>query len=285
MELGDARTYYQGFPMVGAARAQVWSYAPQYRRPRHFHAEPEFNLIVSGTAWFGVGERQVRVGAGEFLAFAPGQDHVLLDGSEDLQLFAVGVSSDYLEELFPTRPPTLVTLCPVRLPTANFRDLVRRSERYAEQGERNGPVAELWDCLRTVRASALEAPVVSTHASTRRALEALNRDPTLDRERLAGLAGCSPTELSRHFHRDIGVTLVDYRSRLRLLTMIRSVDRGTSNLTSAAVMAGFGSYSQCHRQFLGQLGTTPREFFHGNVRTRMEGSFLPVPRSPSDVPR
>src|SRR3954463_10187106 len=74
---------YQSFPMAGQKRAQVWAYAAQYRRPRHFHAEPELNLVVAGRAMFGVGDSTVQVGAGELLSFLPGQDHALLEASPD----------------------------------------------------------------------------------------------------------------------------------------------------------------------------------------------------------
>src|SRR4051794_23721947 len=83
----------QSFPMVQRTRAQVWAYAALYRRPRHFHAEPELNLVVAGNATFGIGNSTVQVGAGELLSFLPGQDHALLSASADLELFAIGVGA------------------------------------------------------------------------------------------------------------------------------------------------------------------------------------------------
>ncbi|AGP36605.1 hypothetical protein BE04_17030 [Sorangium cellulosum] len=41
---------WQSFPMPEGRRAQAWRYRPVYRRPAHFHDEPEFNLVVRGTA-------------------------------------------------------------------------------------------------------------------------------------------------------------------------------------------------------------------------------------------
>src|SRR5689334_14955077 len=62
---------YQSFPMLGRARAQVWSYSPEFRRPRHFHAELELNVIVNGSATFGVGDAVVTARAGDLLGFPP----------------------------------------------------------------------------------------------------------------------------------------------------------------------------------------------------------------------
>ena len=61
----------------------------------------------------------------------------------------------------------------------------------------------------------------------------------------------------------MGVSLVEYRNRLRVERFFASVDRGGSNLQEAAQEAGFGSYAQFHRVFRKLLGTTPREYLTG----------------------
>ena len=83
---------YQPFPMAGAARGQIWRYSPQYRRPRHFHAEPELNLVTAGTGTFGAGASVFSATAGELLWWLPGEDHELLEASPDFDLFVVGMS-------------------------------------------------------------------------------------------------------------------------------------------------------------------------------------------------
>jgi mannose-6-phosphate isomerase-like protein (cupin superfamily) len=77
--------------MLPGRRAQVWRHDPAFRRPRHFHEEPEINLVVRGRATLGVGDRVVSVGAGDLLLFLPGQDHVLLGSGQDLELFVVAL--------------------------------------------------------------------------------------------------------------------------------------------------------------------------------------------------
>jgi hypothetical protein len=44
---------YQPFPMQPGHRAQAWRHQPAFLRPRHFHEEPELNLVTRGTATFG----------------------------------------------------------------------------------------------------------------------------------------------------------------------------------------------------------------------------------------
>ena len=96
-----------------------------------------------------------------------------------------------------------------------------------------------------------------------RILSALSRDPVASGEFLAREMGISPGHLARSFKTEMGVSLVEYRNRLRVERFFASVDRGGSNLQEAAQEAGFGSYAQFHRVFRKLLGTTPREYLTG----------------------
>src|SRR5688572_15852927 len=71
------RALYQPFLPEAGQRAYVWKHSPSAggRRPRHFHLEPELNLVLKGSAVFGIGDRVARVTEGELLAFPAGQDH------------------------------------------------------------------------------------------------------------------------------------------------------------------------------------------------------------------
>ena len=70
------------------------------------------------------------------------------------------------------------------------------------------------------------------------------------------------------------------RSRLRLLRFIQAVDGGAPNLLAAALSAGFGSYSQCHRIFQQTFACTPRLFFETSLRDEMQNAFAPWAASP-----
>jgi len=96
-----------------------------------------------------------------------------------------------------------------------------------------------------------------------RILNALGRDPVASGEFLAREIGISPGHLARSFKTEMGVSLVEYRNRLRVERFFATVDRGGSNLQEAAQEAGFGSYAQFHRVFRKLLGTTPREYLTG----------------------
>jgi len=92
-----------------------------------------------------------------------------------------------------------------------------------------------------------------------RALRALEKDPVVTGERIAHEMGISPGHLARSFKHEMGLSLVEYRNRLRIERFLRSVQRGNDSLLRAALEAGFGSYAQFFRVYRKLLGTTPRE--------------------------
>jgi methylphosphotriester-DNA--protein-cysteine methyltransferase len=100
---------------------------------------------------------------------------------------------------------------------------------------------------------------------SRRALEYARSEPALPNAALAHKFATDPSQLSRRFHEDVGVSLVEYRARVKLMRFIELVDRG-SELHRAALDAEFGSYAQCHRVFRRALGCSPRTYFAGHRR-------------------
>jgi AraC-like DNA-binding protein len=66
------------------------------------------------------------------------------------------------------------------------------------------------------------------------------------------------------------------------LRFIEIVDAGQSTLLAAALAAGFGSYSQCHRAFSAAFGCTPRAFFGTPIRSEMADTFEPFGAGASD---
>jgi len=264
---------YQSFPMLERSRAQVWSYAPEYRRPRHFHAEPELNLVVAGSATFGIGNEVRHVEAGEVLGFTPGQDHALLSGSSDLVLFAVGLRRTQARDVLQDTRQSILPLH-VRLQPRDVDALVNRCADTTGRAGAQDAIAELWLAAQwsSERGTAMGS---LPHVLTRRALVALDAAPELGRDDLAREARSGASEVGRYFRRDLGLTLVEYRARVRLLRFIEEADRGAS-LTAAAFDAGFGSYSQCHRVFQQTLGVSPRRFFEPAERRQMEDAFAPV---------
>ncbi|MBN2574713.1 MAG: helix-turn-helix domain-containing protein [Deltaproteobacteria bacterium] len=265
---------YQPFPIPTRARAHIWRHAPATRRPRHFHAEPELNLVTGGSASFAMGEKLFPVVRGDLLWWPPGQDHVLVDASDDFDLFVIGVTADFsMRVLADTPDVACVGPIHIRLPTPALAEieaicLARGSASDVPAIERR--VGDLWR-----QAHALRRAAEAMHVVTRRTMASLYQQPELGRSDIARLVRAYPTEISRYFHSDMGMTLSAFRSRLRLLRFIQAVGGGAPSLLAAALGAGFGSYSQCHRIFQRTFACTPRSFFETSLRDQMQNAFAP----------
>jgi len=269
-----AEALYQPFPIPGEARGHIWHHVPETRRPRHFHAEPELNLIAAGRATFGVGEATISVCAGDLLWWPPGQDHVLLDATPDFDLYVIGVTPEFSERVLAgdvaatAGGAARLQLDPSAL--ARLREVCGARVTGADAAAVERCVGDLWR-----EAHQLRVRVPDRHPLTVRALGSLLARPDLKRDQLAQLIHGNASELSRYFHRDVGLTLVAYRTRLRLIRFIESVERGDCSFLAAAADAGFGSYSQCHRAFQRAFGSTPRTFFGTTLGDEMKARFAP----------
>lgn len=243
--------------MYAERRAQVWRHQPMYRRPRHFHDEPEINVVLRGAARLGVGDRELTLTSGRAVVLQPGQDHELLSATDDLELFVFAVRPELAahDAAVFGAAGGVAQLADTDL--AALADSLRglshvRSAEALEVG-----LASVWS--RVVRGAELPSAVA------RRARAALHADPGVAGAELASRLSTTPSELSRSFRRSFGTPLVEYRARVRLLRFIRLVDSGQS-LTSAAHGADFGSYAQCFRVFERVLGCSPRDYFAGARR-------------------
>ena len=270
----ESRALYQRFLPEGPSHAFVWKYAQSVggRRPRHFHAEPELNLIVAGSATFAIGKQNVRAARGDLLAFPSGQDHALLEASPDLYLYAVGLEARHSERALGAGSEVTTPLH-VRLDPSELQCVEDRAAAIVDRADAEQLATELWQRVHWLGRRAAGRASHRAHVLTRRALQLMQTNPELGLEALAGQLRTQPSEVSRHFHRDVGTTLVRYRTRLRLLELIRLVDTGERDLMSAAASAGFGSYSQCHRAFRAELGCAPSGFFIPGVRESMQRAY------------
>jgi AraC-like DNA-binding protein/mannose-6-phosphate isomerase-like protein (cupin superfamily) len=263
-----SRAWFQPFPMLPGRAAQVWRHQPAYRRPRHFHEEPEANAVVRGTARLGIGDRTLELAAGELVLLEPGQDHVLLEASPDLELLVVALRPALAARVRGSRSRVQrekIVLSEAELASLNERALAVGELRDAAAVER-----ELGDLF-----ASLGSRPCTSHVSSRRAVEQLRAAPAISASELARRLCTAPAQVSREFHRDLGVTLVEFRARLRLMRFVRLVDEGAT-LSAAAFGADFGSYAQFHRAFQRALGCSPSDYFRG-ARSAVEAATAPEP--------
>jgi AraC-like DNA-binding protein len=253
--------------MQSGHRAQAWLHRPAYRRPRHFHAEPELNFVFRGRAVMGVGEGTVSMEAGDVLLLHPGQDHEMLTATDDLELVVAAVTPELMHRCLLRSLPAGSR--PFRLPTEEMRVVSEQllsldAPTTAEAHERL--VGDLFG--RT------EGRFDPGHPTARRALELIDKRPDASSARLARAIRVQPSELSRQVHGQLGLRFVDFRARQRLMRFILLVDAGRT-FTHAALDAGFGSYAQCHRVFHRYLACSPTDYFTSR-RSAINGRCEPL---------
>jgi AraC-like DNA-binding protein len=251
-------------------QGNVWFAAPRGRlHPRHHHAELEFNLVISGSARYALDDRAYHLASGANVWLFPAQEHRLLDMSRDFTMWTAIIAPQLLSAVTDTAGPRrdLVADDPSgsfcrQLPRSSWRFLCGLCADLADETcdpcRFNAGIGYLfltaWDSFRQAEATAS----LLLHPGIECALRLLDRDPELDAAALAEESGLSRSHFSRLFHRQLGQTLVDYRSRLRV-DRVRASLRDDSNLLELALAAGFGSYAQFHRAVKRHCGCSPRE--------------------------
>jgi len=118
--------------------------------------------------------------------------------------------------------------------------------------------------LDPVRGSLAQGEPTREESPSRRLVSAtvamLAKDPAMGGKQMAARLDLSLSRLARVFKAEMGMSLVEYRNRLRLDRFAVLLDRGRTNLLEAALAAGFGSYAQFHRVFRALRHMTPREY-------------------------
>src|SRR5262249_28626376 len=99
------------------------------------------------------------------------------------------------------------------------------------------------------------------HPAVHRAQDAITRDPAKpwSLTRLARTVGASDRHLSRLFHEHTGMSITDYRNRVRVALAHELLSQTHLDVEHVAERAGFGSTRQLRRAWRRLYGTTPRE--------------------------
>jgi AraC-like DNA-binding protein len=245
--------------------------------PTHYHDELELKIVLWGETVYNVGSQQVTLGPGTQLWLAPGQQHTLLEVSDDLAMWVTSFREDAVRNaerdagLRVLDGQTTWGVC--KLPAARLQILSKLSSDLTleHQPAAFNDMAHrlLVEALGSWNCSAHGARLVATTAGKTGALHpAVAQAVTLLREldedlslgRLAQRCGLSAARLSRLFKQQMGLSLVQYRTHFRVQRFISRFGRGDGeNMLAAALRAGFGSYPQFHRAFWQVTGYAPSE--------------------------
>ncbi|MDX2020741.1 MAG: AraC family transcriptional regulator [Deltaproteobacteria bacterium] len=238
----------------------------------HSHDEVEGNIVVRGTASYRIFGRRVDLQRHSMLWLFPDQEHMLFNTSPDFEMWIWVIRPHVLRNLCnPQEVAPLLERNPadLYLRTIDARD-AEKLIRAAKDGAAVTPETDLHNAeLLRITSLAWQmwrkgegADPLSTkmHPTIARALHVLG-EADADCTSLAKRVRVSPTYLSRLFHKEMGIPLIQYRNQLRIQRFLSSYQRGErANITEAALRAGFGSYPQFHRVFTSTMGQSPSKF-------------------------
>jgi AraC-like DNA-binding protein len=239
---------------------------------RHSHDELELHLIERGHAVFMLPDRKLEATAGTLLWIPPGHEHLLFDVSADLRRWLLLVRKRVAQRVLPSaayaravRHEHVVRLAPRQLNTLRSTwgeqsvGMRKLDDMLAVIGLVNAGIAYALARAHVVSdASGTQERATAFHPAVVKALSALRSSPPPSLPELASLARTSEAHLSKLFSTQVGVSITEFRNRLRLQRFFELYGEGRDKtLLTAALDAGFGSYAQFHRVFKVQMGHAP----------------------------
>jgi len=213
----------------------------------HWHEELEFNLIVSGSAYYVIGSKRHLLTAGTLIWLFPRQEHLLVEYDDSFCMWVV-VFTEPVRMLALEDFDRLDELARIIHKTTGDADRFNLGISFlAAQG---------WHAF--LHGEALEAgsdlsPLVVG------ALRIITRERgCITLPELAAQLNATPGWLSRSLHRELGITFTGYcqRTKMSQFCRLRKTHPGSS-LTTLAYRAGFGSYAQFHRVYREAYGAPP----------------------------
>lgn len=236
----------------------------------HWHEELEFNLIVSGSAYYVIGSKHHLLTAGTLIWLFPRQEHLLVEHDETFCMWVV-VFTQPVRDLLAAHPERTAMLAAdpgrVLMRILAHEDFDRLDELARVVHNTTGDAdrfnlgisflaAQGWHAFHYGKALEAGTDLSPLIVGALRTITRAGGCITLPE--LAAQLNATPGWLSRSFHRELGTTFTAYcqRTKLSRFCRLRRAHPGLS-LTELAYRAGFGSYAQFHRVYREAYGAPP----------------------------
>jgi AraC-like DNA-binding protein len=268
----------------------------------HRHVELEMNLIIKGSAEYILSNQCYKLTRGSIVWLFPGQHHQLCKTDDDFEMYVAVFKEELFKKIFlkKVKYSTLSRLNPegsfcrrmslastdklekicLSLCELNEKNILSPAYYYAGQAFGFKQNSEYFypDPI-LLNAGLLYLMTIGWHLFITEGNneKQKNLNPLIDKainllqkfpEKNYGLtelsAECSLSSslFSRLFNEQIGLSIVDYKNRLKLEEFIDCIQKNPDfSISEACYISGFGSYSQFYKIFKQKFDVSPRVYF------------------------
>ncbi|WP_174296288.1 AraC family transcriptional regulator [Sphingomonas bacterium] len=233
----------------------------------HYHQEIELNLVTAGKGVYFLDSAHYDLSPGRLVWMLPNQSHRLLPGP-DLQMWVLTCSTERLERSLLDDAARHASRILARDDAIALDRVFAHVSQESDEPQlyRVGLEYALRSALH-ISMSGPEAAQAPLHPAVLTALRVLRNAPDIpNAAALAQRCGVSAVYLRELLAEQTRRGFVEWRSRFRL-ERFQLIYPRCGDLLTAALEAGFGSYTQFHRVFLSIVGTTPGEWITGGRET------------------
>lgn len=271
-------------------------------RNPHRHKELEMNIILKGSAEYILADQCYKLTPGNLVWLFPGHDHQLTKTDENFEMFVVCFKEElfqnntFLQEKYQilseqnptgsfcrrismTSTEKLAKICQ-SLCDLHTEDVSSPAYYYAGQAfgfENNSPCLHSDPVLLNAGLSYLmtigwhlfltEGAIEKNEVINpfvERAIDLLNEYPEKEfgLTELSSECGVSCSRLSRLFNEQMGLSIVDYKNKLKIELFLNCIKENPEySISEACYKVGFGSYSQFYKIFKKIFGISPKAYF------------------------
>jgi AraC-like DNA-binding protein len=230
----------------------AWRTEGAHRAAAHTHPRAHIIHPLHGAYWVVTPEGTWLVPAGQAIWIPPHVHHEVYSHG------AVGARMIFVD---PEHAGSLPARCGTVRVSALLAQLLARAVEYGNDYATNGPAARLARVMLDELAAMEIAPLllpISKEPRLARVMERLIDRPGSPEDigELARGTGASPRTLARLFRNETGMTLSQWKTRLRLVVSIERLERGAS-VSDVAFDLGYSSTSSFVFMFRSNMGFPP----------------------------
>lgn len=245
---------------VGGLLVTATQYGGEGRLPLHEHGESYLCLVARGAYAQQASGGETACTPGLLLVHPQGHRHANRFSPAGARCLSIFPSPELAEG--GALRTLLGSYRSLRLPDAP--PLLARIERELVAADDAAPLALQSAVFELMALACRNERVESRPAWLGRVLERLHDDPLgeLSLPELGQLAGVHPAHLARSFQRTQGMSVGEYRRRLRIRQACRALAEDARPIADIAAEAGFADQSHFARVFKRVTGATPRDYRH-----------------------